>query len=156
MEKMDWKGNVPGLRHSGGETHILREVMRIHQAILNVFSREFEMPMSRLGLLRLLALCYPEATGILELARRLGINASAVTRRVQELERLGWVQRLPDQSDRRRSSVKLSAKGRKQFVQIHEHTHEFEDSIQAGLTDQELLTAAKVLSVLRETLEKMH
>lgn len=156
MEKIDWKGDVPGLPHSGGETHLLREVMRIHQALHNVFSREVGMPMSRLALLRLLALCYPKSAGILEMARRLGINAAAVTRRVQELERLGLVQRLPDLADRRRSSVKLSARGKKLFARIHGRTHEFEELIQAGVTEQELAIAAKVLAMLRAALEKMH
>ena len=60
--------------------------MRTHQALLNVFSREVGMPAARLSLMRILAIGYHEKLGIMQIARRLGIDAAAVTRQVQAME----------------------------------------------------------------------
>ena len=71
------------LHHEGDESHLLKEIMRTHQALLNVFSREVGMPAARLSLMRLLAICHHEKLGVMQIARRLGIDAAAVTRQVQ-------------------------------------------------------------------------
>lgn len=115
------------------------------------------IPFSRVTILRVLALAYPEETGILELARRLNINGAAVTRQIREMEQLALVACTPDSRDGRRRHVKLSAKGRKLFEQIHQMHHEFEKSFAPGdLKPEEIQTAAKVISVLRSTLEKIY
>jgi hypothetical protein len=57
--------------------------MRTRQAALNVFSHQVGMPAARLALMRLLAICHPEAVGIMWIARQLGIDAAAVTRQVK-------------------------------------------------------------------------
>ena len=77
--------NLLDLHHTGDEPHLLREIMRTHQAVLNVFSRKVGMPAAQLTLMRLLAICHPEAVGIMEIARQLGINAAAVSRQVKAM-----------------------------------------------------------------------
>ena len=37
-------GGILDLHHTGDEPHLLREIMRTHQAVLNVFSRQVGMP----------------------------------------------------------------------------------------------------------------
>ena len=156
MGKNEWSDRVQGLRHKGGEPHLLFEIMRTQRALMNVFSRKIGMPFSRVTLLRALAVAFPEAIGILDIARRLNINGAAVTRQIKEIERLGLVIRMPDQRDSRRQHVKLSAKGRKLFEQIHQMQHEFEKSFASGeLIPEEVETAARVLSRLRSMLEKL-
>ena len=49
---------------------------------------------------------------ITDLADLLGVDAPTVTRKVQQLERLGYVTREPDPTDRRASRIRLSATGR--------------------------------------------
>ena len=66
--------DVPGLHHAGGEPHLLREIMRTHQALVSVFTRKVGVPGARLVLLRVLAKCHPDAVGIVEIARRLGVT----------------------------------------------------------------------------------
>jgi DNA-binding MarR family transcriptional regulator len=46
-----------------------------------------------------------------ELAERLGIDAPAVTRKVQQLERLGFVSRGPDAEDKRATRIQLTSAG---------------------------------------------
>ena len=38
------------LHHAGDEPHLLREIMRTQQAVINVFSRQVGMPAARLAL----------------------------------------------------------------------------------------------------------
>lgn len=141
------------LHHDGDEPHLLREVMRVHQILVNVFSRQVGMPASMLGLMRLLAICHSEDIGIMEIARRLGVNAAAVTRQVKEMESEGLVDRAADARDGRRSHVRLTPAGLQVFEQLHERAHEFERQLGALVSGEDVATAVRVLSRLREALE---
>ncbi len=143
------------LHHKGDEPHLLREVMRVHQVLLNVFSRQVGMPASRLALMRLIAACHSEDIGIMEIARRLAVNAAAVTRLVKEMESEGLVDRTADARDGRRSYVRLSSEGFRVFEQIHERAHEFERELGSFVSSEDMATAVRVLSQLREALESL-
>lgn len=145
--------NIPGLRHSGGEPHLLRELMRTYQVLLNVFPRQIGMPAARLALLRLLVKSRPKDLGVLEISRILEINAAAVTRQVQEMEKQRLVTRRGDPKDGRRSNVHLTAKGLEVFEEAHDRIHEFEMQFAAQVKAADIATAATVLFQLRSTLE---
>jgi len=140
-------------RHAGFEPRLLREVIRTHQVLMNGYSREVGMPASRFALMGLLAASLPDAVGIMDLARRLGINAAAVTRQIQELESERLVLRHPDGRDGRRYNIKLSAKGLKLFQAIHNRSHELERSLASAIGPGEMTAAADVLARLRRFLE---
>jgi DNA-binding MarR family transcriptional regulator len=144
--------DVEVLHHRGDEPHLLREIFRTYQVLMSGFARRTGMPASRFALLRLLALSEGEV-GVTDLARKLGVNSAAVTRQVQELERERLVGRRADSRDGRRSYVRLSAKGRKQFEEIHERTHALERSLSSVIGDEEMKGAALVLSKLRAFVE---
>ena len=118
------------------------------------FSREVGMPASRFALMRLLA-APEQGLGVMELARRLGINAAAVTRQVKSMEHEGLVQRHADPRDARRSHLSLSRKGSELFEQIHARSHELERSLASVITAEEMATAATVLSKLRAFIENL-
>lgn len=143
------------LRHRGHEPHLLREVFRTYQVLMSGFARKTGMPASRFALMRLLALSAGSEgdVGVTYLARQLGINSAAVTRQVQELERERLITRRADSSDGRRSHVRLSAKGRKLFEEIHNRTHDFERALSSVLGAEEMRHAAVVLSKLRTFVE---
>jgi DNA-binding MarR family transcriptional regulator len=141
--------------HRQGDAHLLREIMRTHQALLAVFSREVGMPASRLALMRLLATTSQGTMGVMEIARHLGVNAAAVTRQLQEMEEKHLVVRQADARDRRRTSVRLSAKGRKLFETLHDRSHKLERSLNSVITPEELQVAAKVLAAIRGVLDAM-
>ena len=153
MHRKEMSEEPPGLGHSGAEPHLLREVMRTYQVLLNVFSRQVGMPASQLTLLRLLAINHPKEMGILEMARRLGVNAAAVSRQVKEMAAQNLVSRRPEPQDGRRLLVKLTHKGLRTFQEIHARAHDFEEALAANLSRAEIATAAKVLMHLRAGLE---
>lgn len=140
--------------HRQDDLHLLREVVRTQQTLMAVFAREVGMPVSRLALMRELALAAPRSPGVMELARQLGINAAAITRQVQEMERAGLVQRRPDPRDHRRQGLQLSRKGRQTFLRLHRRSHDLERSLQSRLSAEEVQTAVKVLATLRTVLEE--
>ncbi|MER5913125.1 MarR family transcriptional regulator [Streptomyces sp. NPDC001982] len=70
------------------------------------------VPLDRaaVALLRQIADSEPQRPG--ELAQRLGVEASHVTRTVQQLQRSGYVTRVPDPDDRRAQRIQLTDAGR--------------------------------------------
>jgi DNA-binding MarR family transcriptional regulator len=149
----DSRQNVlDSLPHRGDEPHLLREVFRTYQILMAGFARATGMPASRFALMRHLAGADAD-TGISDLARRLEVNPAAVTRQVQDLEAEGLVLRRADPRDGRRSRVRLSPKGRKQFERIHERTHELEQALAGVLGADEMRRAAVVLTKLRAFVE---
>jgi DNA-binding MarR family transcriptional regulator len=140
------------LHHTGDEPHLLREIMRTQQAVLNVFSRQVGMPAARLALMRLLASCHPEAVGIMWIARQLGINAAAVTRQVKAMEGERLVERCADARDGRRSHVKLTTEGLRVFQQLHERAHAFEQGLSTAVSAADMATTVRVLAQVRAAL----
>jgi DNA-binding MarR family transcriptional regulator len=142
------------LQHRGDEPHLLREVIRTHQVLMNSFTRIVGMPASRFALMRLLAIATAD-TGVMELARQLGVNAAAVTRQVQELERLRLVQRHADPTDGRRSFVRLSPQGAELFAELHQRSHDLERALSALISPAEIAATVAVLARLREFVEEI-
>jgi DNA-binding MarR family transcriptional regulator len=138
--------------HTGAEPHLLREVFRTYQVLMAAFSRKTGMPASRFALMRILVFAEREM-GIMDIARQLGINAAAVTRQIKELESEGLVRRRADSKDGRRSYIRLSSKGHRLFEQIHERTHELEQSLSSVLGAEQMQSAAVVLTKLRAFIE---
>ena len=141
-----------GLNHSGGEPHLLREIVRTHQVLMTAFSREVGTPLARLGVMRLLAVSDREM-GVMDLARQLNLNAAAVTRQVRDLELEGLVKRSTDARDGRRSYITLSEKGAILFSEFHDRSHKLEEALAKQLNNDELIITIRVLGQLREFLE---
>ena len=146
---------VEGLPHRGDEPHLVREILRTYQVLISAFAQETGLPASRFALMRSLA-SSERGLGIIDLARQLEINPAAVTRQVQELEGQSLVRRRADGRDGRRSYVSLSPKGVRLFKQAHERTHEFERSLSAVVSADEMQSAAKVLAKLRAFVEGLN
>jgi DNA-binding MarR family transcriptional regulator len=69
-----------------------------------------DLDRSAAALLRHLARAEPVRAG--ELANRLAVEASHVTRQIQQLERTGYVTRVPDPDDGRAQLIQLTHRGR--------------------------------------------
>lgn len=156
MNDFEWFGKVAGLPHSGQEAHLILEIMHAYKALINAFSREVGMPMSQLALLRALAGAPKGGIGVLDISRSMGINAAAVTRLVKKMEERGLIIRRHDRHDGRRSYLRLSAKGRGLFMEIHQRFHRLEDSLCAGQGPEDIETAKQVLARLRADLERTY
>lgn len=79
-----------------------------------------DVPLDRaaVALLRQIADCEPMRPG--EVAHRLGVEASHVTRTVQQLQRAGYVTRVPDPDDGRAQRIRLTDAGRLAVGRIRE------------------------------------
>lgn len=138
----------------GVELHLMQEIVRTYQVLVAGISRITGMTSSRFALMRLLADADTDV-GVMDLARWLGINAAAVTRQVQELERERLVLRRADPKDGRRNYIRLSKKGRKLLDELLECSHEFERSMTSVLSAEEMTEAATVLKKLRSFVEDL-
>ncbi|WP_406258561.1 MarR family transcriptional regulator [Streptomyces chartreusis] len=108
------------------------EVVEIEHALtrityLSTRARQHERLMALAGvpldraavaLLRQVADSEPLRPG--ELAARLGVEASHVTRTVQQLQRTGYVTRVPDPQDRRAQRIELTESGRRAIVRVRD------------------------------------
>ncbi|MCZ4611178.1 MarR family transcriptional regulator [Streptomyces sp. Lzd4kr] len=108
------------------------EVVEIERALtrityLSTRARQHERLMALAGvpldraavaLLRQVADSEPLRPG--ELAARLGVEASHVTRTVQQLQRTGYVTRVPDPQDRRAQRIELTESGRRAIVRVRD------------------------------------
>ena len=108
------------------------EVIEIERALtrityLSTRARQHERLMALAGvpldraavaLLRQIADSVPQRPG--ELAARLGVEASHVTRTVQQLQKSGYVTRVPDPEDRRAQRIELTDAGGEAITRIRE------------------------------------
>lgn len=90
-----------------------------------------------------------EGTRLTELAERASMTKQAMGQLIDEVERLGYVERTTDPSDGRAKIVKFTRKGEK-LIQLGT---EIGDSIQQGYAD---LIGAKKMQRLRDLLEELH
>jgi DNA-binding MarR family transcriptional regulator len=106
-------------------TEIERALTRI--TYLSTRARQHERLMALAGvpldraavaLLRQVADSEPLRPG--ELAQRLGVEASHVTRTVQQLQKAGYVTRVPDPDDRRAQRIELTSLGRQAVDRVRE------------------------------------
>jgi MarR family transcriptional regulator, transcriptional regulator for hemolysin len=137
--------------------HVFRAIMRTGQALMAGLSRELGMSATSAGVLMALARADVEGAGGLgmgDLAGGLGVTPALVTRQVQDLERRGLVTRRGDPGDGRRTCVRLSAKGRRVFRELHERAHRLEGRITRGLSEADVETTCRVLSALRFALRR--
>jgi DNA-binding MarR family transcriptional regulator len=144
-----------GPHHAGGEIHLLRAILQTHHAIMNAFSRQVGIPASRLGMVRMIAVSYPDGIGVMDIARQLGINPAAVTRQVAELEQEGLVARKAVPGDKRRATLRLTPKGLRLFEQVHERAHAFERALAEGSSEADLAAALSVLDRVRSAAWKL-
>jgi DNA-binding MarR family transcriptional regulator len=75
----------------------------------------------------------PQGTRPTELAARLGVTKQALNYLLKELERLGYIARLPDADDRRARRIALTSRGRALGTAIREAVAEVERDWEAEL-----------------------
>lgn len=123
--------------------------VRVHEQIAN----EAEVPVDRAGaaLLRRLAPC---ADGIRmgDLADRLEIDAPAVTRKAQQLEREGLVERLADPEDRRACRLRLSPAGREATARLLGAYRSHLSRVLAGWSAEDCQELARLLHKFADTI----
>ncbi len=89
-----------------------------------------------------------------ELADRLRITQATITRMLQRMERAGFVQRRPDETDQRISRVYLTDAGRAVQARVHEVVRQMEDETFAGFSTEERAVLESYLRRVRANLLK--
>lgn len=85
-----------------------------------------------------------------ELADRLAVEASHVTRQVQQLQKSGYVIRVPDRDDRRAQRVELTPGGRRAVDRIQEVRRRGMQMAMAGWSHEELQDFAALVNRLAD------
>lgn len=83
-----------------------------------------------------------------ELAERLGMSQSSVTRLLAPLEKLGIVRRLPDPADRRAAFTELTDAGRRLAADARATAHEAAEDVLRGWPADELAGLAAAVTRL--------
>jgi DNA-binding MarR family transcriptional regulator len=91
----------------------------------------------------------------MDIARQLGVNASAITRQLNDMEKSGLVLRAAHAQDSRRSHARLSAKGLRMFEEMHQRSHKLEQALAKSIGHAEMTAAADVLARLRSFIETL-
>lgn len=85
-----------------------------------------------------------------DLGRRIPLSRAAVTTLTDRLERLGYVKRVPDPTDRRRILLEVTERVEQEFTRIHGHWNERVEEYVKGLDAEVWGRVVDVLADLRE------
>lgn len=103
----------------------------------------------------LLANLDTEGTTVTALARRAGITRQAASQQVRELERAGYVERRPSESDGRAVVIVQTARGQALLNDALEVVEAVESEYAELLTPERLATLKEALAILLERIDPM-
>lgn len=89
------------------------------------------------------------------LARHTRVTKGAMTRLLDGMEKRGWVERVRDEADRRRSFIVLTAEGSAQAERLAEMTARSVELIFAQIPDSEHEQVEKSVALLRGAIESV-
>lgn len=101
-----------------------------------------------------------QALRVTDLAERIGVDTPTVTRKIQQLERLGYVRRAEDASDRRAHRIALTASGRRLVERLRAARQRWLATLLDGWAESDVQRFGHLLSrfaeELREQLGALH
>jgi DNA-binding MarR family transcriptional regulator len=100
--------------------------------------------------LRMLATMGPASTKALAMA--LNLDASTVTRQVTALESGGFIERRPDPSDRRSSTIVLTVEGRRTMAGVERERRQSIEALIGSWGERDRLTLGRALNRLNLSL----
>lgn len=92
---------------------------------------------------------------ITELAAEERVTQPAITLLVNRLQERGWVQRIPDPSDRRAVLVSLTAQGEEVFEQLRAEYRALLHEEMASLEDSEVESLAAAVTILDKLIDRL-
>jgi DNA-binding MarR family transcriptional regulator len=90
---------------------------------------------------------------LVELSHYLYVEKPTVTRTMNRLEELGYVEHVPSH-DKREKRTQLTELGRKVYAEVRVTIDQFEADILKGVTEQEQLEAIRIMGEIRENIIK--
>ncbi|MCX6500692.1 MAG: MarR family transcriptional regulator [Arthrobacter sp.] len=119
------------------------------QPLLRRLNTDRTISSGKVGVLRHIAEHGPATTS--ELATVVQVSPQAISLAARELERLGFVVRVPDVSDRRRIWIEITDAGRRKLAHESSAGHDWLDrAITERLTPEERTTLEAVIPILRK------
>nr|WP_309101752.1 MarR family transcriptional regulator [Fredinandcohnia onubensis] len=88
---------------------------------------------------------------LVEISNYLGVEKPTVTRTINRLEELGYVENIPGK-DKREKRMQLTDLGKKVYLEVRETVDEFEKEIIEGVSEKELLQAIQIMKTIRNNL----
>ncbi len=131
------------------DDRLLFLMSRAHHAIKNHVAGEFAregigITPAQMGIL--FSLRMSDGLPMSELGRIIRIDNAAVTRHVDSLERAGCVRREAAPGDRRKSIIRITAKGRDEAVRCARTARRINAMLKEGFTAEEIATFTRVLN----------
>ncbi|MCM3764448.1 MarR family transcriptional regulator [Neobacillus niacini] len=90
---------------------------------------------------------------LVELAHYQGVEKPTVTRTVNRLEELAYIEQVPSK-DKREKRIMLTQLGKKVYVETRVPIDEFEAEILKGITEHEQLDAIRIMEEIRNNIMK--
>jgi MarR family transcriptional regulator, transcriptional regulator for hemolysin len=90
---------------------------------------------------------------LVELSHYLYVEKPTVTRTMNRLEELGYVEQVPSK-DKREKRTQLTEKGRKVFTDVRVTIDQYETDILKGISEQEQLEAIRIMGEIRNNIIK--
>ncbi|WP_104991566.1 MarR family winged helix-turn-helix transcriptional regulator [Deinococcus sp. NW-56] len=143
----DWQRERPDLDPDPMLTVIaVQRTSQTLQAALEAFFARHDLTPSAFDVLATLRRSAPpEGLTLGDLGTLMAVTPPAVTKRVDGLERRGWVARLPDPRDRRTVRAALTPEGRAAVGRLLEAHVAHEEALLRDLTPQERATLRELL-----------
>lgn len=152
FDPIDRAGDLWG-EHFGDATamRLATSVMRVQQLMISALDaalKPYGLTFSRYEVLVLLHFSRSGSLPLSKIGERLMVHPTSVTSAIDRLEAQGFVERMPDQDDRRRTLARLTAKGRTTVKQATDAVSGIDFAV-AGLTDRQQDDAYQLLRRLR-------
>jgi DNA-binding MarR family transcriptional regulator/GNAT superfamily N-acetyltransferase len=118
-------------------TEVLRRFNRTYTQRIGALDESFLGLGLPLGASRLVFEIGDEGATVRDLRARLGLDSGHLARQLRRLEEDGLVQVAPDPDDRRRRTVRLTAKGRAFRARLDDRSEQLAERLVAPLTDRQ-------------------
>jgi len=130
---------------------LLHQLVRTAWALKLAFEKQEGPGLSGPLLWILLLLAKRDGRSQTELSGILRMDASAITRMVKIMEQEGWIKRLADPVDNRRTLVYLSEAGRAKSEGLAERNYSYESEITASLRPEQLEQLCAALKLIESS-----
>lgn len=118
---------------------------------LNVYLARHQLYSSQWGILRLLI--KDEPLTLVEIASYQNVEKPTVTRMIQRLKELGYVESIPGR-DKREKKIQLTQLGKKVCAEVQLTIEQFHKDALQGISEEEQLIASRILAAVQENLLK--
>lgn len=88
-----------------------------------------------------------------ELTRRLGIEPASVSKAIERMENVGFIQRHPDPDDARSNRIFLTDLGRSLEQPVYDAWFKVEDQLLSNMTPEERLLLRRLILQMRDNLK---